>query len=321
MVDLSICIVTLNACDYLQNCLRSIYEQSSFIVPADTISTKSLQASDQSSISPDKLSFELTIVDNGSADGTIEMLQREFSSIKLIQNGRNDGFAKPINQALSVSSGEYLLVLNPDTIVLPGALNELVSYLNSHPDVGICGPKVLNRDGSLQKACRRGVSRPWAAFSYFSGLSTLFPKSKRFGGYLLNYMDENATHEVDGVSGSCMLIRHKVLDQVGYFDERFFAYQEDADYCFQVKKAGWKIVYFPQAQIIHFGGQGGSRVQPYRSIYEWHRSYYLYYRKNLAKDYFFLFNWFYYLLMGLKFIVSLLANAVRTDKFAGPRRA
>jgi len=321
MVDLSICIVTLNACDYLQNCLRSIYEQSSFIVSADTISTKSLQASDQSSISPDKLSFELTIVDNGSADGTIEMLQREFSSIKLIQNGRNDGFAKPINQALSVSSGEYLLVLNPDTIVLPGALNELVSYLNSHPDVGICGPKVLNRDGSLQKACRRGVSRPWAAFSYFSGLSTLFPKSKRFGGYLLNYMDENATHEVDGVSGSCMLIRHKVLDQVGYFDERFFAYQEDADYCFQVKKAGWKIVYFPQAQIIHFGGQGGSRVQPYRSIYEWHRSYYLYYRKNLAKDYFFLFNWFYYLLMGLKFIVSLLANAVRTDKFAGPRRA
>jgi GT2 family glycosyltransferase len=321
MVDLSVCIVTLNACDYLQNCLRSIYEQSSFLVPADIISTKLTQASDQSSISPDKLSFELTIVDNGSADGTIEMLHREFSSIKLIQNGKNDGFAKPINQALSVSSGEYILVLNPDTIVLPGALNELVSYLNSHPDVGICGPKVLNRDGSLQKACRRGVSRPWAAFSYFSGLSTLFPKSKRFGGYLLNYMDENDTHEVDGVSGSCMLIRHKVLEQVGYFDEHFFAYQEDADYCFQVKKAGWKIVYFPQAQIIHFGGQGGSRVQPYRSIYEWHRSYYLYYRKNLAKDYFFLFNWFYYVLMGFKLIVSLLANALRTDKFAGPRRA
>jgi GT2 family glycosyltransferase len=149
----------------------------------------------------------------------------------------------------------------------------------------------------------------------------LFPKSKVFGGYLLNYLDENETHAVDGVSGSCMLIRRQLIDQIGYFDERFFAYQEDADYSFQAQKAGWKIVYLPKAQIIHFGGQGGSRVQPYRSIYEWHRSYYLYYRKNLAKDYLFLFNWFYYLLMGLKLVLSLIVNAIRTDKYAGPRRA
>ena len=320
MVDLSICIVTLNACDYLRNCLRSIFEQSAYLLSADSTQAIPSPSSDLPPGSRDKLSFELTIVDNGSADGTVEMLHQEFSAIKLILNGRNDGFAKPINQALRVSSGNYLLVLNPDTIILPGSLNELVSYLKLHPDVGICGPKVLNRDGSLQKACRRGVSRPWAAFSYFSGLSSLFPKSKRFGGYLLNYMDENDTHEVDGVSGSCMLIRRKVIEQVGYFDELFFAYQEDADYSFQVKKAGWKIVYFPQAQIIHYGGQGGSRVQPYRSIYEWHRSYYLYYRKNLAKDYFFLFNWFYYLLMGLKLLASLVANTIRSEKFAGPRR-
>jgi GT2 family glycosyltransferase len=321
MLDLSICIVTLNACDYLRNCLRSIYEQSAYLVSADSVSAIPSPSSDLPLRSTDTLSFELTIVDNGSTDGTVEMLQQEFSAIQLIQNDKNDGFAKPINQALRVSSGNYLLVLNPDTIILPGALNVLVSYLKSHADVGICGPKVLNRDGSLQKACRRGVSRPWAAFSYFSGLSSLFPKSKRFGGYLLNYIDENATHEVDGVSGSCMLIRRKVIEQIGYFDEIFFAYQEDADYSFQVKKAGWKIVYFPQAQIIHYGGQGGSRVQPYRSIYEWHRSYYLYYRKNLAKDYFFLFNWLYYLLMGLKLVVSLIANTLRSEKFAGPRRA
>ena len=321
MLDLSICIVTLNAMDYLRNCLRSIVEQAAYLDLMESNSSAATQPSDRPTPGQGRLNFELIVVDNGSNDQTIHMLQKEFPATRLILNGKNDGFARPINQALRLSAGQYMLILNPDTIILPGALNELVEYLNSHPDVGICGPKVLNRDGSLQKACRRGVSRPWAAFSYHSGLSSLFPKSKFFGGYLLNYMDEDATHEVDGVSGSCMLIRRPVVEQVGYFDERFFAYQEDADYCFQVKKAGWKIVYNPKAQIIHYGGQGGSRVQPYRAIYEWHRSYYLYYRKNLAKDYLFLFNWFYYLLMGLKLLVTLIANVLRSEKFAGPRRA
>ncbi|OGO66490.1 MAG: hypothetical protein A2030_01285 [Chloroflexi bacterium RBG_19FT_COMBO_50_10] len=321
MLDLSICIVTLNAGDYLRNCLRSIYEQTSFLQPVRSDPASDMPLSGQPLTDQGKLNFELIIVDNGSTDDTVRMLQSDYPEARLILNLGNDGFARPINQALRLSSGEFMLVVNPDTIIFPGALNELVEYLKSNSDVGICGPKVLNRDGSLQKACRRGVSRPWAAFSYFSGLSSLFPKSKCFGGYLLNYMDEDATHEVDGVSGSCMLIRRTVIEQVGYFDERFFAYQEDADYCFQVKKAGWSIIYLPEAKIIHYGGQGGSRVQPYRSIYEWHRSYYLYYRKNLAKDYLFLFNWFYYFLMGFKLVVTLIANALRTDKYAGPRRA
>lgn len=320
MPDLSICIVTLNACDYLRNCLRSIIEQSSYLRWAESDPGSNLEAAEESPSSQGLLSFELVIVDNGSGDETVKMLQVEFPTARLVRNSKNDGFARPINQALRASLGQFMLVLNPDTIVLPGAINVLVDYLKAHPEVGICGPKVLNRDGSLQKACKRGVSRPWAAFSYFSGLAALFPKSKFFGGYLLNYLDENATNEVDGVSGSCMLIRREVIEQMGYFDERFFAYQEDADYCFQAKKAGWKIIYLPQAQIVHYGGQGGSRVQPFRSIYEWHRSYFLYYRKNLAKDYFFLFNWFYYFLMGIKLVISLAVNALRSDKFAGPRR-
>lgn len=320
MLDLSICIVTLNASDYLRNCLRSICEQSSLLnwVGADIATPE--QPVEQSISDQARWNIELIIVDNGSSDDTITMLNREFPAVRLIHNDRNEGFAHPINQALHASQGQYMLLLNPDTIVLPGALNTLVQYQESHPEVGICGPKVLNRDGTLQKACRRGVSRPWAAFSYFSGLSKLFPHSKFFGGYLLNFLDENETNEVDGISGSCMLIRRQMLQQIGYLDERFFAYQEDADYCFQAKKAGWKIVYLPTAQIIHFGGQGGSRVQAYRSIFEWHRSYYLYYRKNLARDYIFLFNWFYYFLMGVKLSVALIANAFRTDKFAGPRR-
>lgn len=320
MPDLSICIVTLNACDYLRNCLRSITGQPSHLHWADADQSARRTSPKPRSANRGKIDFELIIVDNGSMDGTIKMIQETYPATRLFLNFKNEGFARPINQALRVCAGQYVLVLNPDTIVLSGAINELVEYMDSHPEVGICGPKVLNRDGSLQKACKRGVSRPWAAFSYFLGLSALFPKSKLFGGYLLNYLDEDTTQEVDGVSGSCMMIRHSVIEQVGYFDERFFAYQEDADYCFQAQNAGWKIVYLPRSQIVHFGGQGGSRVQPFRSIYEWHRSYYLYYRKNLSKDYFILFNWFYYLAMGLKLVISLLANVFRRDRYAGPRR-
>jgi len=250
----------------------------------------------------------------------VEMLRQDYPYVQLIENETNAGFVRPMNQAMHAASGRYVLLLNPDTVVLPGAVDSLIDFFAKNPQAGICGPKVLNRDRSLQKSCRRGEPRPVAVLSYFLGLSKLFPRSKYFGGYLMNYMDEDALHEVAGVAGSCMLVRREVIEQIGYLDERFFAYQEDADYCFQARKAGWKIYYAPQAQIIHYGGQGGSRVQPYRSIFEWHRSYFLYYRKNLASDYFFLFNWFYYLAMGIKFLVSLMANALRREKYAGPRR-
>jgi len=248
------------------------------------------------------------------------MLVAEFPQVKLIQNRSNEGFTRPMNQALQASCGRYLLQLNPDTLILPGALDRLVDFLETHPQAGICGPKVLNRDRTLQKPCRRGEPRPLAVFSYFLGLSAIFPKSRLFGEYLMNYMDEDETHTVAGVSGSCMLIRREVTTQIGYLDERFFAYQEDADYCFRARQAGWDIFYYPKAQIIHYGGMGGSRVQPYRSIFEWHRSYYRYYRKHLARDYFFLFNWAYYLAMGVKLFITLGMNYLRRDKFAGSRK-
>jgi len=260
------------------------------------------------------------VVDNGSKDGVGEMLRQEYPEIQFIENDDNAGFTRPMNQALRASHGRYLLQLNPDTLILPGAFDQLVAFLEAHPQVGICGPKVLNRDRTLQKPCRRGESRPWAVISYFTGLAALFPKSEWFGEYLMSYKDENETHQVAGVAGSCMLVRREVFEEIGYLDERFFAYQEDADLCFRARQAGWQIYYVPEAQIIHYGSLGGSRVQPYRSIFEWHRSYFLYYRKNLAKDYFFLFNGVYYLAMFLKLLFSLLANFLRRDKFAGSRK-
>jgi hypothetical protein len=244
------------------------------------------------------------------------MLLSEFPDVCLFVNAGNEGYTLPMNRALRKASGQFILQLNPDTLVLPHSLDRLVGFLQEHPQVGICGPKVLNRDGSLQKPCRRGESRPWAVISYFSGLAALFPRDKRFSEYLMSYMDEDATHAVAGVAGSCMLIRREVIGGIGYLDERFFAYQEDADYCLRARQAGWQVYYVPASQIIHYGSLGGSRVHPYRSIYAWHKSYFLYYRKNLAKDYFFLFNWIYYAAMGVKLLVSLTANFFRRAKFA-----
>jgi GT2 family glycosyltransferase len=295
-IDISVCIVTYQARDYLKDCLKSLEE--------NTHDHK----------------YEMIVVDNGSHDGTRELIRSSFPEARLIENSVNAGFTQPMNQALKLSNGRYVLQLNPDTVILPGALDKLVAFMSSQSEVGICGPKVLNRDGSLQKSCRRGESRPLAVLSYFLGLSNIFPDKKVFGEYQMSYMDENDTHPVAGVAGSCMMIRREVIDRIGFLDERFYAYQEDADYCFRARQAGWKVYYYPEAQIIHYGGKGGSRVHPYRSIIEWHRSYWLYYKKNLSQDYFVLFNWLYYLLMIIKLAITLIVNIFRSDKYAGPRR-
>ena len=295
-LDLSICIVTYRARDYLEECLRSIYTLTH------------------------QTHFEIIIVDNGSQDGTVEMVQGAFPEVRLILNEANLGFSYPINQAMRAAHGDAILLLNPDTLIFPQAIDNLFSYLKDHPAVGILGPKVLNPDGSLQTPCRRSEARPWDVISYFLGLAARFPKDKRFSGYTLSYMDEDETHEVQGVSGSCMLIRYDLISQIGYFDEGFFAYQEDADYCLRARKAGWKVVYYPEAKVTHFGGQGGSRVQPYRSIWAWHKSYYLYYRKHFARDYLFLFNWLYYFAMLVKFLFSVCKNFLSKTAFGGSRK-
>jgi GT2 family glycosyltransferase len=132
--------------------------------------------------------------------------------------------------------------------------------------------------------------------------------------------DHREVADVDWLSGAVLMVRKKTIEEIGLLDEQFFAYQEDTDYCFRAKRAGWQIYYYPHAQIIHYAGRGGSRVSPFRSIWEWHRSYFLYYRKNLAARYFFLFNWFYYVVMVFKLLSALLVNLFRREKFAGSRK-
>jgi len=290
-----VCIVTYHVRDMLRDCLESLYQNT-------------------------HLSSEVIVVDNNSQDGVVEMLREEYPEVTLVENQENAGYTRPMNQAMRLGTGRYLLQLNPDTLILPEAIDRLVAFMDQHPEAGICGPKVLNRDRTLQKPCRRGEPRPWAVLTYFLGLSSLFPRSPLFSQYLLTYLNEDEIHEVDGVAGSCMLVSRLLIDKIGYLDERYFAYQEDADFCFRARQSGWKVYYMPTAQIIHFGSMGGSRVQPYRSIYEWHRSYFNYYRQHLAKDYFFLFNGFFYLAMGVKLLWSLGINFFRSEKFAGSRK-
>ncbi len=294
--EVSIVIVSFNTKSFLKACLDSLFSCAT------------------------RVAFEVIVVDNGSRDGSVEMLEDEYPQVRLLRNDKNEGYTRPMNQGLRVARGKWLVQLNPDTVVFSGTWDALLDFMEMHPEVGICTPKVLNRDGTLQLQCRRSAARPWDVVTYFTGLWRIFPKSKLFGGYLMTYKDENETHEAEAVSGSCMLIRRAVVDQIGYLDENLFAYQEDTEFCFRARQAGWKVYYVPSAQIIHYGGQGGSRFQPFVGIVAWHRSYYYYYHKHLASDYFFLINWFMDVAIFLKLAWSLLVNFLRKEKVVGTRK-
>jgi len=247
----------------------------------------------------------------------LQMLANEFPRVRLIQNTRNEGYTKPLNQALIAANGEHLAPLNPDTLLTQDLFGPLLNFMRDHPQAGIITPKVLNQDGTLQLQCRRGEARPLEVLGYFLHLERLFPGNRKLGGYLMRWLPEDEVAEVPAVSGSCMLIRHEVIEQLGLFDEQFYAFQEDSDLCFRARQAGWKVYYLPTSTVVHFGGEGGSAVRPYFGVYQWHRSYYLYYKKHMAKDYCFLFNWFYYIMMALKLAWAMVYTFFRKKKVVG----
>ena len=293
MNELGICILTRGSREKVLACLASLFKQTQ---------------------TPD---LEVVVVDNDSRDGTLEEIRSQFPSVRLIANNKNLGYAKGVNQGLKILNARYFVLLNPDVIVLNGALDLLIKFMDENPKVGICAPKVLNQDGSVQYQSRRGEPRPWNVFSYFLGLSKVFPNNSRFSGYLLTYIDNDRVNEVTAVSGSCMIIRKEVIAGIGHMDERYFAYQEDTDYCVHAWQAGWKVCYVPMAEVIHYGGKGGSDINPYFGVYHWHRSYFLYYRKNLAKDYPFWFHPFYYLAMLMKLVLNLIVLFFSKKKIVG----
>ncbi|MAT42046.1 MAG: hypothetical protein CL609_06865 [Anaerolineaceae bacterium] len=296
-MDISFCIVSYNSAEIIKKCL-------------DALLTSDFQG----------LKIEVIVADNGSSDQSVEILTQEFPEVFIIQNDENLGYTKAMNLCIKKATGKYVVQLNPDTISLKDTFIKLFQWMETNPDIGICTPKILNRDGTLQKQCRRSFAKPWDVLTYFLHLDRVFPKSKLFGRYLLTYRSNDEIFDVDAVSGSCMFIRSKVFTDVGLLDERFFAYQEDADFCFRTKQKGWRTVFYPYAEIFHWGGLGGSRHRPYRAIYEWHKSYFLYYQKNLAKDYFFIINWFMYFAMLIKLIFSMIGAAIAKDKIVGTKK-
>ena len=255
---ISIIVVNFNAERLLKECLESLYRETQ-----DT-------------------SFDVWVVDNNSHDESVRMIREDFPEVNLIVNDYNLGFSRANNQAIVKSASDYILLLNPDTVVRDRAIDKMVAFMDAHPDVGISGCRVLNKDGSLQPACRRSVPTPKVAFYHFSGLSKLFPNSMIMAKYNLTYLDPDQSHEVDAVSGAFLLIRRAVVDQIGLLDEVFFIYGEDVDWCVRAKNAGWKVMYHPEAEILHY--KGGCSTNSRRTTYEFYRAMYLFHRKHFAKN-------------------------------------
>ncbi len=229
-MNLSVVIVNWNTAPLLLRCLESLYQTL-------------------------RGDFEIFVVDNASADGSAAAVKAKFPGVRLIENAQNAGFARACNQGLRLSTGAYLWLLNPDTAVRPGAAGRLIDFLRAHPEAGAVGPKLLNPDGSDQ---RRGYYRKFPSLLQVLLFYTLLRKFSLRIGFLRRrfweHTDMNATCEVDQIPGASLLMRREVLDSPGLLDERIFLFFEDVDFCYRLKKAGWRLYYYPQAEIVHQGG-------------------------------------------------------------------
>ncbi len=256
--DLSVCIVNWNTRRDLEQAIASILGDAS------------------------GLRVEVVVVDNASTDGSAEMVGERFPSVMLIQSGANLGFARGYNLAASKTAGRCLLMLNPDTQVRAGALVGLAEFLDSHPEAGAAGPRLLNPDGSLQFSCRR-FPRPMAAVFRNTPLGKLIPGNRFTRDYLMADWDHHLVREVDWLSGAAICIRRQAWEQVGGFDEGFFMYAEDIDWCWRARQAGWRVCYVPQAVVVHKIGRSSDQ-RPVASVVQFHRSMVRFYRKHYARQ-------------------------------------
>jgi GT2 family glycosyltransferase len=228
----------------------------------------------------DEVSFEVIVVDNNSEDGSPDMVEREFPWVRQFRQGYNLGFCKGHNFALKHRRGNHAFVLNSDTIVHSGALQTLLEFADANPNAGIIGPKLLNSDGSLQLSCRR-FPNPIAAIFRNTVIGRLFPNNRFSRDYLMEDFDHSKTSEVDWVSGAAFLVRSDVIEKVGTFDEQYFMFCEDIDWCFRTWKAGYRVVYLPSSVITHAIGRSTDKA-PNRMIGRHHRSMLRFYQKNMV---------------------------------------
>ena len=256
--DISIIVTNYNTSDLLRACFASMGER---------LGTPWL---------------EVILVDNASADDSVAMTRAHFPAVKVLEQTRNEGFAHANNRGIREARGRYLLILNSDTEIVGDALEKMRDAMDAQTDIGALGARLLNTDGTVQLSCRSFPSYRTALFHRYSLMTRLFPRNRYSAEYLMTDWNHDETADVDWVSGACLMARRKTLDEVGLLDEGFFMYSEDVDWCYRMKQAGWRIVYFPQAEVRHHIGRSTRKV-PYRMTYERHRSMWRFYRKHYSR--------------------------------------
>lgn len=238
-----------------------------------------------------EIDYEIFVVDNNSPDNSLNQLLSTFDGIdfiKFIKNDNNDGFAVANNLALKESSGEYVLLLNSDVVVNENTINNCIDFIKNHNNVACVGCKVLLENGQLDKACRRSFPSPEVSFYRMTGLSKIFPNSKRFNKYNLSYLDDDGIYSIDCIVGAFMLIDSNVLNQIGGLDEDYFMYGEDIELCYAIKKLGYDIYYYGKSNIIHYKGASGKNK---RLLYEFHKSMSIFYDKHYKNKSMFITNY------------------------------
>ena len=231
------------------------------------------------------ISHEIIVIDNASADGSVQMLKERYPDVHLIDNKKNIGFAAANNQGLILAEGKYPVLINPDTLVQEDTFSSLLHFMETHPRAGAVTCKILNADGSFSVDSRHSIPSPMTAFWKQIGFSRLFPRSRRFARYNMTFLDENETQRIDAISGSFMFIRSKAAKEVGLLDEDYFMYCEDVDYCYRIGRADWEIYYIPVSCLIHYKGES-TRKNDYRYALNFNRSLYLFYNKHFHIKYF-----------------------------------
>ena len=297
VIDLSIVILNYNTRELLRGCLESL----SVVVSPGRIFTgkkrsgrNALQGkssrpgssnseglgigtnggeTDSGRSGGEQVVYEVFVVDNASTDGSAEMVRKEFPWVKLIQSPANVGFSAGNNLAVPQTRGRYVLFLNPDTIVPEETLPEMVRFMDARPEAGAATCYIELANGEMDLNCHRGFPTPWAAFCHFTKLENLFPKSRFFSRYHQGWKDISSTHEIDACEGSFIIVRRDAAEAVrvpscgqGFWDEDFFFYGEDLDFCYRLKEGGWKIFYHPEVRIIHYAGAASGMKKSSKEI-------------------------------------------------------
>lgn len=256
-MDVSVIIVNWNTKKHLRVCLESLYSQT------------------------EGIEFEVIVVDNGSDDGSTEIVKNEFPEVVLIPNSENKGYAAANNQGIAIAKGRHILLLNSDTLVLDNVVDKVVKFADKHDKVAVVGCRILNPDKSLQPSCFMFPSILNLFLSSFY-LYHLFPNNKFFGRERLSWWDWRECREVDVVAGCFMLVKREAIEQVGMMDDCYFMYFEESDWCYRFKKAGWKILFTPGAEIIHLGG-ASTRQASSEMLLQYTKSMLLFFKKHTGK--------------------------------------